>query len=340
VHNGCMETPADDRCESRPGTAVALARPLPLPALVVATGEAAAGHVLDFFLAALRNRNTRRAYARQVGAFCAWCEGHGVMDLRAVTTRHVAAYVEQLGRRPLEAASVKQALAAIRRLFDWLVVRQVLPANPAAAVRGPRLVVAEGRTPVLEGGDVVQLLDSLPEDPVGLRDRALIGVMAYSFARIGAALALDVGDYFAQGRTSWLRLREKGGRRRQIAVHHVLEGYLDAYLAAAPAARGVPLFRTAPGRGGVVGGARMTQSDAWRMLQRRARGAGLEARLSNHTWRATGITNFLEHGGALETAQAMAGHADPRTTRLYDRRQQLLSRSEVERIRYERAGRA
>jgi site-specific recombinase XerD len=317
----------------------ALTRQIAVPAIILAAGEEAGRHFLNFFIATLRNRNTRRAYARQSGAFCAWCAARGVGDVRAIRTEHVAAYVEQLTRSPLETASVKQALAAIRMLFDWLVVRQVLPANPAASVRGPRLVAKEGRTPVLDGADVVQLLESMPTaDLVGLRDRALIGVMAYTFARIGAALALDVGDYVAQGRTRWLRLREKGGQRRQIAVHHLLEEYLDTYLAAAASgkARGTPLFRTARGRSGTLSDARMSQSDAWRMLQRRARAAGIEARLSNHTWRATGITTFLEHGGALETAQYMAGHADPRTTQLYDRRRQLLSRSEVERIRYER----
>ena len=72
------------------------------------------------------------------------------------------------------------------------------------------------------------------------------------------------------------------------------------------------------------------------MLQRRARRAGVDAKLSNHTWRASGITNFLENGGALEMTQYMAGHADPRTTKLYDRRRQMVTRSEVERIRYER----
>jgi site-specific recombinase XerD len=316
-----------------------LTRQTPVPAIVLAAGEEAARHFLNFFLASIRNRNTRRAYARQVGAFCAWCEVHGVGDVRAIGTVHVAAYVEQLTRSALEAASVKQALAAIRMLFDWLVVRQVLPANPAASVRGPRLVVSEGRTPVLESAEVVQLFESLPTNRlVGLRDRALIGVMAYTFARVGAALALDVGDYFAQGKTWWLRLREKGGKRKLVAVHHVLESYLDAYLAAAGLAeqKGSPLFRTAARDKAGLTELRMTQSDAWRMLQRRARAAGLEARLSNHTWRATGITTFLAHGGALEVAQDMAGHADPRTTRLYDRRRQLIIRSEVERVRYER----
>jgi integrase len=121
-------------------------------------------------------------------------------------------------------------------------------------------------------------------------------------------------------------------------VHHVLEGHLDEYLAAAGIAGegGTPLFRTARGRTGELTGNRMGQADAWRMLRRRARAAGLNVALCNHTWRATGITNYLEHGGALETAQFMAGHADPRTTKLYDRRKRMVSRSEVERIRYER----
>ena len=80
----------------------------------------------------------------------------------------------------------------------------------------------------------------------------------------------------------------------------------------------------------------MAQPDAWRMLQRRARAAGVDARLCNHAWRASGITNFLTNGEALDTAQYMAGHADPRTTKLYDRRKQIVTQQEVERIRYER----
>ena len=162
--------------------------------------------------------------------------------------------------------------------------------------------------------------------------------MAYTFARIGAALAMDVGDYWQEGKTGLVRLREKGGKRRTLAVHHVLEEYLDAYLAAAGIAgeRGTPLFRTARGRTGELTGNRMGQADAWRMLRRRAKAANLNVALCNHTWRATGITNYLENGGALETAQWMAGHGDPRTTKLYDRRRRMASRSEVERIRYER----
>jgi site-specific recombinase XerD len=318
----------------------ALVEGVALPPLVLAAGEGAARAFLRFFVANIRNRHTRRAYARQARDFLAWCEGRGLADVRQVRTEHAAAYVEALARGRLETSSVKQALAALRALFDWLVVHQAVPAgSPFAAVRGPRLVVDEGRTPCLDGTQVVELFEAIPTDTlVGLRDRALVGLMAYTFARVGAALAMDVGDYWQEGKTGLVRLREKGGKRRTLAVHHVLEGHLDEYLAAAGIAGegGTPLFRTARGRTGELTGNRMGQADAWRMLRRRARAAGLNVALCNHTWRATGITNYLEHGGALETAQFMAGHADPRTTKLYDRRKRMVSRSEVERIRYER----
>lgn len=323
---------------TRPATAPAV-EGIALPALVAAAGEGAARAFLRFFVASIRNRHTRRAYARAARDFLAWCAGRGLSDVREVRTEHAATYVELSSRSGKETSSVKQGLAALRRLFDWLVVHQVVPSSPFAAVRGPRLVVDEGRTPCLDGGQVVELFESLPVDTlVGLRDRALIGLMAYTFARIGAALAMDVGDYWQEGKTGLVRLREKGGKRRVVAVHHVLEGYLDQYLAAAgiAEAKGTPLFRTARGRTGALTANRMGQADAWRMLRRRAKAAGLDVALCNHTWRATGITNYLAHGGALETAQFLAGHADPRTTRLYDRRRQMASRSEVERIRYER----
>ena len=224
-------------------------------------------------------------------------------------------------------------------LFDWLVVHQVMRENPAAAVRGPKLSVTEGKTPNLPAEEVAVLIESIPTDTlVGLRDRALIGLMAYTFARVGAALAMNVGDYYPEGKQWSVRLREKGGKRKQIAVHHVLEEYMDAYLAAVDFGKdkGTPLFRTARGKTGVLTEARMTQPDAWRMLQRRARKAGITTQICNHSWRATGITVFLENGGAIEMAQYMAGHADPRTTKLYDRRRQKVTRGEVERIRYEK----
>ena len=310
-----------------------------VPALIAAAGEDAARHFLNFFIASIRNRNTRRSYARQVRLFFAWIEHHGIRDVRDIRTEHVAAYIETLTRSSLETASVKQALSAFRMLFDWLVVHQVVPQNPTAAVRGPKLVVSEGKTPALSAEEVAELIESIPTNTlVGLRDRALIGLMAYTFARVGAALSMNVGDYYPEGKQWSVRLREKGGKRKQIAVHHVLEEYMDAYLDAAGIRddKGTPLFRTAYKKTGTLTERRMSQPDAWDMLQRRAKKAGVTTAICNHSWRATGITNFLENGGAIEMAQYMAGHADPRTTKLYDRRQQKVTRGEVERIRYER----
>lgn len=310
-----------------------------VPALIAAAGEDAARHFVNFFIASIRNRHTRRSYARQAALFLSWCQSGGLDDVRAVRTEHVAAYIELLSRGGLEAASVKQALSALRMLFAWLVVHQVVRENPAASVRGPKLVICEGKTPYLPPEDVVRLIESIPTDTlVGLRDRALIGVMAYTFARVAAAAGMNVGDYYPEGRQWTLRFREKGGKRKQIAAHHKLEEFMDAYLTASGFGtdKGTPLFRTARGRTGRLTGNRMTQPDAWRMLQRRAKAAGITTTVCNHSWRASGITVFLENGGAIEMAQYMAGHADPRTTQLYDRRRQQVTRGEVERIRYEK----
>ena len=131
-----------------------------MPALIVAAGPRATTSVLEFFAASIRNEHTRRAYGRSVGDFLAWCEGRGLASLLDVQPLHVAAYVEALSRTR-SAPTAKLRLAAIRRLFDWLVVGQVVPANPAASVRGPAHSVQRGKTPVLEAAEARQLLDSI-----------------------------------------------------------------------------------------------------------------------------------------------------------------------------------
>ena len=164
--------------------------------------------------------------------FCRWCEEKGV-GLKEVSPFAVAAYIEQLTQQR-SAPTVKLHLAAIRMLFDWLVVGQVLPVNPAASVRGPKHVVKKGKTPVLTASEARQLLDAIDcTKIVGLRDRALIGVMVYSFARVSATIGMNVEDYFPQGRRMWFRLHEKGGKRHEVPAHHNAEAYLDEYIAAA-----------------------------------------------------------------------------------------------------------
>ena len=221
-----------------------------LPALVAAAGERAEMRFLEFFAANIRNPHTRRAYYRAAAEFLGWCAAAGVPSIDAVQPVHVAAWIEA-ATRELAAPSVKQQLAALRHLFDWLVVGQVVAVNPAHTVRGPRHVVTTGQTPVLDPSEARAPLDSIDTgNHAGLRDRALIGLLVYSFAGIGAALGMVVEDIYTQNRRLWVRLREKGGKRHTMPCHHNLEEYLVAYLDGA-GLRGDPrgpLFRTI-GRG-------------------------------------------------------------------------------------------
>ena len=150
----------------------------------------------------------------------------------------------------------KQYLAALRMLFDWLVVGQVLPFNPASSVRGPKHIVKAGKTPVLSAKETRALLDGIDVSRlVGLRDRAFLGVLVYSFARVSAAVSLRIADYYTQGRRSFFRLHEKGGRYNVVPAHHVAQEYVDAYLEAARIGedRRGPLFRSCePGRRDVL----------------------------------------------------------------------------------------
>ncbi|KVQ69934.1 tyrosine-type recombinase/integrase [Burkholderia territorii] len=305
-----------------------------VPALVASAGERAGIRFVEFFASAIRNPHTRRAYARAADDFLTWCAGAGVPSIVAVQPLHVATWIE-LQTQTRAAPTAKQRLAAIRHLFDWLVTGQVVPHNPAASVRGPKHTVRTGATPVLDPTEARQLLDSIDvSTPIGLRDRALIALMVFSFARIGAALAMRVDDVYVQQRRLWIRLREKGGKAHAMPCHHTLEAALHAYLdgtgiGAEP--KGA-LFRTIARGTRQLSSTPLPQANAYAMVRRRAAAAGIATAIGNHTFRATGITAYLQNGGTLENAAAMANHASTRTTQLYDRRHEALSLDEVERI--------
>ncbi len=288
----------------------------------------------DFFSSHIRNANTRRAYMEAVRQFSAFCTEHNIFDLAQVKPVHVAAFVE--GQMKLHSKpTVKQRLAALRMLFDWMVVGQVIPTNPAHAVRGPKHTQRRGKTPVLQADEARTLLDSIGTGSLpGLRDRALIGLMVYTFARVGAAIGMKVEDFYVQGRRGWVRLHEKGGKEHEMPTHHNLDHYLDEYIRVAGIGddRKGPLFRTTRGRSGELTGNAMLQPDVWRMIRKRALAAGIKTEIGCHTFRATGITAYLKNGGRLEVAQQMAAHESSRTTGLYDRRSDEVSLNEVERI--------
>jgi len=308
-----------------------------VPALLADKGELASWRYVEFFTANIRNPNTRRAYARACSQFFAWCEDRG-LTLTTIRPFDVATYIEAL-QKTHSAPGVKQQLAAVRMLFDWLITGQVVPVNPASAVRGPKHVVKTGKTPVLDGAEWRKLLDTIPTETVrNLRDRALIATLTYSFARINAALKMkvEVEDVRPQGAGWRLRLHEKGGKHHTMPCHHALAEALHAYIAAAGIGedRKGWMFRTSRGHDAtVISGQNMTQLDAWRMIRRRAAAAGIHAPIGNHTFRATDITAYLANGGALEHAQEMAAHESPCTTKLYDRTKERPTQDEVERIR-------
>ena len=306
-----------------------------VPAVVAALGDQASWRYIEFFTANIRNPNTRRAYARACSRFLTWCEQRG-LTLASIPPFDVGAYVEALGQ-DVSPPSVKQQLAAIRMLFDWMVVGQVMPMNPASAVRGPKHVVKTGITPVLDGAEWRALFDSIPKETLrDMRDRALIATLTYSFARIGAALAMKVEDLRPKGAGWQIRLHEKGGKQHAMPCHHQLAEALHIYIDAAGLAedRKGMLFRTSRGhKANILAEQPMRQADAWRMIRRRAVAAGIMAPIGCHSFRATGITAYLANGGALEHAQAMAAHESPRTTKLYDRTKERLTQHEVERIR-------
>ena len=314
--------------------AIAARDAIVVPRVIADAGDRATRRFLEFFAATIRNKNTRMAYYRAAERFFAWCDHHRIGEIADIEPLHVAAYIESMGK-DFEKPTVKQHLAAIRMLFDWLVTGQVVATNPAHSVRGPKHVVKTGKTTVLTGEQARELLDSIDTSTVvGLRDRALISVMTFAFARIGAAVGMRVEDYYPKGKRWWVRLHEKGGKRHEMPAHHTLEAYLDAYIQAA----GIgdqgksPLFRSAVGRTDTLTDKPIDRVAAWRMVQRRAADLGMHIKVGCHTFRATGITAYLEASGTLENAQAMAAHESPRTTKLYDRTGDEITLDEVERI--------
>ena len=258
------------------------------------------------------------------------------MALDQVGPMGVAAYIEQL-TKAYALATVKQHLAAVRMLFDWLVVGQVVPYNPASSVCDSKHVVKIGKTLVLTAGEASGLLNRFDTDtPVGLRERALISLMLYSFARVSAAVSMRVPDYYIRGKRSLFRLHEKGGKYLVLPAHHVGQAYMDEYVEAADIEQDKqgPLFRSS-GQGrrqNILLRNAMTRQTALKMIKRRVRNAGLPHEINSHSFRGTGITEYLRNGGDPEIAARIAGHESTRTTQLYNRTHEELSLDEIERI--------
>lgn len=295
------ELPSDENVnhlKPNPETELVIQSP-GLPTLIDEAGEQARERFIEFFTASIRNRGTRAVYSNAVQQFLHWClmRNIGLIEIKPIV---VATYIEQLSS-VLQAPTVKVHLAAIRRLFDFLVTGHIVMTNPASSVRGPRHSLKKGSTPVLLGDEARQLLDAIDISKIsGLRDRAVIAVMVYSFARVSATVRMNVEDYFVQQRKRWFRLHEKGGKLHDVPAHHNAVEYVEAYLDAArirEESKG-PLFRSLD-RHRRLSLSRMHRNDVLRMIKRRAKQAGIESRIGCHTFRATGITAYLSNGGSV-----------------------------------------
>jgi site-specific recombinase XerD len=298
------------------------------PAIVKLAGKAAEFAWEEFFQAEIANAHTRKNYMHAVRRFLAWVEDRG-LELPRISPGDVGEYLQGLD---LATPTRKLHLAALRRFFDRLVNCHVAIINPAATVKSERYSVIEGKTPEIGAGQARTLLKSIDvSNSVGLRDRAVLAVLVYTAARVGAVAKLTVKSLQHDGSQYTLRFAEKGGKSREIPVRHHLEQLLLGYLRATGITEG-PLFRTANRKTKSLTKNAMTGIDICRMMKRRLKAAGLPAHFSPHSFRVATVTDLLGQNVPLEDVQYLAGHSDPRTTRIYDRRRRKVTRNIVERI--------
>jgi site-specific recombinase XerD len=303
--------------------------------ILVSAGKAAAFAAEEFFFGRIRNEHTRAAYLIAVKRFLRWAEACG-LELRRVTPANIGAYYDGLRNERTSVATRKQHLAALRHFFDALAIRHAVLFNPALSVRGERYQVVEGKTPEITVEGARRLLASIDREAVaGKRDIAIVATLIYTACRAGAVAGLRHESLYRTGDHWMLHFEEKGGKSREIPVRSDLAVMLLEYIEAAGlrnADKGAPLFQSLYRRTGALTGHRMTITDIGRMMKRRLKSAGLPGHLSPHSCRVTTLTDLFEHGAADRDVQHLAGHADPRTTKLYDRRQRRITRNIVERI--------
>ena len=309
-----------------------------LPAVITEAGDNARFAYEEFF-STLDSPHTITAYRRDLNRFLDHVHELG-LALHQVTPKMVRAYIDHLRPvrptdPPLSAPTRKRVLAALRKFFDFAVTRHAVPLNPVLSVRGPKHRVVEGKTPeisVMQARQLLAVVDT--SHVVGLRDRAILATMIYTGARVGAVAKLTVRDFYDAGGQWYFRFHEKGGKSREIPCRHDLQGFIFEYVAAAGIAdqKHGPLFRSAVRRERRLTLAALPANDMCKMVKRRLQDAGLPGQISPHSFRVAVATDLLTQDVPLEQVQYLLGHADSRTTKLYDRRKRQVTRNVVERI--------
>jgi site-specific recombinase XerD len=282
----------------------------------------------------VRNLNTRKAYKTAWRSFFQFCSEFK-LELDRAKPYHVGMWLK---RHTGSVATQRQHLAGVRLLFDHLLEKGVVDINPAARAKAPRLERECAHTPIFEQNEIKAFLDAIKvESLIDKRDKALFSTLAYSWARVSAAVGLKVEDYYERNGERWLRLHEKRGKIHEVPVHSNAREAIDQWLLASslgcnPSAPLFPAF----GKNKETPELRhMDRTSVWKLVQARARASGLEKRVCCHSFRATGITEYMSAGGSLDIAQRIAGHSQLSTTKIYDRSQDRLTMAEIEKVCFE-----
>jgi integrase/recombinase XerD len=303
--------------------------------LLEGTSESTRAKTAETFLevlgARLRNPNTRGAYRVAWRSFLAFCSARG-LELESVKAYHVGAWLDQ---HPGSRSTQRQHLAAVRLLFDSLMMRGVVEYNPAPRAKPPRLVRESSHTPVFEEAEIVAFLDLISSESLkDVRDKAIFSVLFYSWCRVSALINLTVADYYERGGTRWLRFQEKRGKEHDVPVHSKAKEAVDLWLERSclvsnPSA---PLFPSFGKNRETIESRRLDRRSVLKLVEKRARRSGILKRVCCHSFRATGVTEYMNSGGTIEIAQRIAGHTSPATTRIYDRSGDRLTLEEIERV--------
>jgi len=299
------------------------------PMVLVRSGQLGVKHYNDYLHLSIRSDDSRQTYRSAISLFFRFCDDSDIAELVDIEPIHVRAYLDHRTKELGRIASARTHYSAIKGFFQYLVEQDFLASNPAASVTYSFVDARKGKTPVISAEDVRRLLLSIPDDPndedcrakpTDLRDRALIGLMAYTFVRIGGALSANVGDFRYDNGTMWLDMIEKGAKEHSLPISGAPRAFLEDYISVCGLTdKSAPLFQSA-NRNAQLTGKRYDRGNSRRMIAARAKALGIAGNTKNHTFRATGITHFLEGGGRIDDAQDIANHADSSTTRRYDRR--------------------
>jgi len=306
------------------------------PRFVTQNGPKLTAAYSEFF-ALNMNTHTNDAYANGLRLFFEHCTSIGISDVLDIEPAHVQDFNLTILDKGYGKSSLRQYLSAVRMFFDSCVVKGVLSVNPAKAVKLPRSSSGTGKTPVIVSEQVRDILDAIPRTrEIDLRDRALIGLMVFSFFRISAALNLKVRDYELRGAQRWIIGEEKGSKRHEMPVHPSLEEMMGEYLQETGLMNqpNELIFQSCVGRNGKLTGKPFDRNSSWRMVRKRALAAGIHREIGNHSFRATGITTYLNNGGSLEDARIMANHSNSTTTKLYDRTEDIAKVQEIQRLKF------